>query len=416
MKYDVFFSISQTPVDGHTPDEPTMLRNFFDQVQLADRLGYGIAWVAQAHLSTEIQKRNVKPVVPHFQGEIGLCTDFFQLAHKVFACTSNIEVGSAVMSLMCNGGPIGIAERIGNFCTLHGLNPDERRRLHIGFATGRFEFMGRPYGFVPRDAVEAAAWPALKGQIFLEASDVFLRLLRGEVLSSKDTYDTVLTRSNFRSDADWENVQQAAHETYGHPIDVQKIPICKRYVFEEIKTIPQDWDRSLLSLIVGSHDPAAQQRCNQWMPTKVFNLSITNDEVIDRTHARMTECFNADGGEWKREYMPRTAMVFLNNDVDKNQEERDAAAYKQANHALSAYWKALQGTLDPKKVEAAANNALIGSPETIAQQMVDRYNSEDRLMLWFDFFNHNSEQVCGMMEGFQQHVVPIVEQKLRATR
>ena len=154
MKYDVFFSISQTPVDGYMPDEPTMLRNFFSQVQLADRLGYGTAWIAQAHLSTEIQKRNKKPVVPHFQGEIGLCTDFFQLAHKVFACTKNIEVGSAVMSLMCNGGPIGMAERIGNFCTLHGLNPDERRRLHIGFATGRFEFMGRPYGFVPRDAVE----------------------------------------------------------------------------------------------------------------------------------------------------------------------------------------------------------------------------------------------------------------------
>ena len=141
MKYDVFFSISQTPVDDHTPDESTMLRNFFEQVQLADRLGYGVAWVAQAHLSTEIQKRNSKPVVPHFQGEIGLCTDFFQLAHKVFACTNSIEVGSAVMSLMCNGGPIGIAERIGNFCTLHGLNPEERRRLHIGFATGRFEFI-----------------------------------------------------------------------------------------------------------------------------------------------------------------------------------------------------------------------------------------------------------------------------------
>ena len=83
------------------------------------------------------------------------------------------------MSLMCNGGPIGMAERIGNFCTLHGLNPEERRRLHIGFATGRFEFMGRPYGFVPRDAVEEAAW-SLKGQIFLEATDVFLRLLRGK--------------------------------------------------------------------------------------------------------------------------------------------------------------------------------------------------------------------------------------------
>ena len=60
MKYDIFFSISQTPVDEYTPDEATMLRNFFEQVQVADQEGYGIAWIAQAHLSTEIQKRNKK--------------------------------------------------------------------------------------------------------------------------------------------------------------------------------------------------------------------------------------------------------------------------------------------------------------------------------------------------------------------
>ena len=153
MKYDVFFSISQTPVDGHTPDEATMLRNFFEQVQVADQEGYGIAWLAQAHLSTEVQKRNKKPVVPHWKGEVGLCTDFFQLAHRIFAQTQNIEVGSAVMSILCNGGPIGVAERIANFCTLHGLNPEEKRRLHIGFSAGRFEFMARPYGIVPRDEV-----------------------------------------------------------------------------------------------------------------------------------------------------------------------------------------------------------------------------------------------------------------------
>ena len=126
-------------------------------------------WIAQAHLSTEVQKRNKKPVVPHFQGEIGLCTDFFQLAHKVFACTKNIEVGSAVMSLMCNGGPIGMAERYGKFLYTPWAQFEERRRLHIGFATGRFEFMGRPYGFVPRDAVEEAACKHSR-QIFLEAN------------------------------------------------------------------------------------------------------------------------------------------------------------------------------------------------------------------------------------------------------
>jgi len=27
---------------------------------------------------------NKQPVVPHWEGEVGLCTDFFQLAHIMF--------------------------------------------------------------------------------------------------------------------------------------------------------------------------------------------------------------------------------------------------------------------------------------------------------------------------------------------
>ena len=232
--------------------------------------------------------------------------------------------------------PLAWLERIGNFCTLHGLNPAERRRLHIGFATGRFEFMGRPYGFFPQDAVEEATWPALKGQIFLEASDVFLRLLRGDVLSGNDTYETILTRGLPFQMAIGNEYNRLHMKLMGCRRTCKKIPMCKRYVFEEIKTIPQDWDRSLLSLVVGSRDPAAQQRCNQWMPTKVFNLSITNDEIINRIHKRMSEWFHKDGGDWKREYMPRTVMVFLNDDADKTSGKDDAAAHAHAKHALSA--------------------------------------------------------------------------------
>ena len=64
---------------------------------------------------------------------------------------------------------------------LHGLDENEKRKLRIGFSAGRFEFMARPYGIVPRDIVEKAAWPALRGQIFAEASEIFLKLLNGEL-------------------------------------------------------------------------------------------------------------------------------------------------------------------------------------------------------------------------------------------
>ena len=416
MKYDVFFSISQTPVNGVKPNEATMLRNFFDQVQVADRLGFGTAWIAQAHLSTEVQKRNTKPVVPHFEGEIGLCTDFFQLAHRVFAQTSNIEVGSAVMSILCNGGPIGAAERIGNFCTLHGLNPDEKRRLHIGFSAGRFEFMARPYGIVPRDPVEEAAWPALRGQIFIEACDVFLRLLRGDVISSDDTYSTVLTRANFRSDEDWVRVQKAAHSSRGMPVDAPEIPMHKRFVFEDLKIIPQEWNRELLSLIIGSHDPRAQQFVNEVLPVKVFNLSITQPHVIEQTHQRMGEWYHEKGGAWQRDYMPRTVIIVINDDADKSQDEQDAAAQVHAKQAISSYWNALAGTIDPQKIEKAANNALIGSCETVARQIVERFHPDDRLMLWFDYFNHDNEQVIGMMNAFMEKVAPRVQVLLEASK
>ena len=104
----------------------------------------------------------------------------------MFSRTNDIEVGSAVMSLLCNGGPIGVAERIGSFCTLHGLNKLEKRRLHIGFSSGRFEFMARPYGIVPRDSVEAAGWKGVRTQIFREASEILLRLINGEIISSNE--------------------------------------------------------------------------------------------------------------------------------------------------------------------------------------------------------------------------------------
>ena len=33
MDFDIFLSISQTPVDGKTPDEDTMYSNFFEQLE-----------------------------------------------------------------------------------------------------------------------------------------------------------------------------------------------------------------------------------------------------------------------------------------------------------------------------------------------------------------------------------------------
>ncbi len=412
VQFDIFFSISQTPdTTGYIPSENEMFSNFLDQVELADELGFGVGWVAQAHLSTEIQKRNTKPVVPHYPGEVGLCTDFFQIAQKMFSRTKRMDVGSAVLSILASGGPIAIAERVGSFIALHGMMEEENRRLHIGFSAGRFEFMARPYGIVPRNEIEEAAWPALRGQIFAEASEIFLRLLSGEVISSEMIRDTILTRDNFRSDEDWEKVQLASMKHNDSNDLPELIEIPHRYDFEEIKTIPQEWRRELLNLVIGSHDPKLQIEINKWRPVQVFNLSITPAHVIDATHERMRQYYHQDGGEWNRSMMPRTIMVFINNEEGLTSEEQSLAAKKEAKAALTTYWSALEGTIDPAKVERASDNAVIGNVEEVVEQISQRFDSNDRLMCWFDFFNHDSERVKRDMTAFMEKVAPNIEER-----
>ena len=402
MDFDVFFSISQTPDSkGHTPDETTMYANYLEQLKVADEAGYGVAWLAQAHLSTEVQKKNKNPVIPHWEGEVGLCTDFFQLAMLSMERTKKIEIGSAVMSILANGGPIAVAERVGNFCALQQIRGDSRK-LNIGFSAGRFQFMASPYGVYPRNEVEEVAWPALRGQIFWEACEIFLRLIRGDTISSDDIRKTLLSRSNFRSDEDWGAVQNANGNSDN------EINIPRRYVFEDIKCIPQNWDRELINLTIGSHEKALQEHVNKFLPVQVFNLSITPPEIIEETHERMANCYHEKGGDWQRQMMPRTVMVFLNDEEGLSPEEQSAAAHQESQSALASYWNALEGTLDPEKVERAADNAVIGNAEEIASQINQRFDPNDRLMLWFDFFRHDSARVCRDIHAFMERVVPLV--------
>ncbi len=390
MELDIFFSICQTDVHGYVPSERVMFENFFEQIELADRLGFGTAWVAESHLSTEVQKTNPGAVIPHFVGEIGLNTDILQLGHRVFARTKRISIGSAIMNILCNGGPIAAAERIKTFLTLHGLDPNEQRLLTVGFASGRFPFINVPYGIVPRDAVEAAAWPVVKNKIFEEATEIFLRLLKGETLSDKDIAKRSLTRKDFRTDADW----QRALDAHGQQVD--GIPLAPRWRFPNLKIVPQEPRMDLLRLSIGSHDPATQIFANSILPVGVFNLSITPGDEIEKTNERMATHYHPDGGGWHRRLMPRTVLVFINDDPAKAAEE--------AQDALSNYWRALEGTLDEEKVRRATNNALVGDADQIARQMQERFHPEDRLMLWFDFNNHDSKRVMKNMDDFMNKV------------
>lgn len=395
MTFDIFLSICQTTVDGVTPSERTMWENFFSQVARADALGFSTAWVAETHLSCQVQKRNREPVIPHFEGEIGLNTDILQLAHKVFGVTRRIEIGSAIRNILCNGGPIAHAEAVRTFLSLHGLDRGETRKLHLGFASGRFPFSNTPYGIVPRSPVERAAWGVLKGAIFREATEIFLRFLKGEVFSSAAVAPKVLVRDDFRTEADWQRVLDA----HGGAVDKLEIP--PYWVFEEVGVIPAEAPLELLRLVVGCHDARGQLWANRFLPCGVFNLSITPDAKIEETHKRMQAGgYHKDGGPWSRALMPRTVLVF----VDRERRRAEEAARK----ALETYWKALEGTIDPAKIAEATDNALVGTPEEVAATMKARFHPDDRLMLWFDFNNHDGPAVERAMTLFMEEVAPRV--------
>ena len=96
-------------------------------------------------------------------------------------------------------------------------------------------------------------------------------------------------------------------------------------------------------------------------------------------------------------------MVYLN----KSRE----IAKDMAQRSWENYWKAMEGTLDPQKVEQAVTNSIAGDPQEVKDLIREKYHPEDRLMLWFDFNNHDNEDVKQAMVCFQEKVAPQITGK-----
>ena len=388
------------------PSERQMFLNFFDQVKCADQLGFQTAWVAETHLSCQVQKENADHVIPHFRGEIGLNTDLLQLAHKVFSQTKKINVGSAIMNIICNGGPLAHAEAIRTFLTLHSLDSNESRKLEVGFAAGRFPFSNNAYGFLAKTELERLAWDVIKNKYFQEATEIFMRVLRGDRFSSQDVSVRHLRAQDFRDPQLWERVKALAQSTQGLGPTSDEIPLAHHWEFEKVGVIPFDSPLHLLSLTIGSHDPEAQILANEFFPTGVFNLSITPPAVIEETHARMRKHYHPAGGAWQRGCMPRTAMIFVDDSPGLTENQQSAKAKNYARLAWQNYWVAMEKTLDPKKVEQAVSNTIAGNCKEVQEMIRSKYHSEDRLMLWFDFNNHDNEYIKHSMRAFMEKVAP----------
>jgi alkanesulfonate monooxygenase SsuD/methylene tetrahydromethanopterin reductase-like flavin-dependent oxidoreductase (luciferase family) len=107
--------------------------------------------------------------------------------------------------------------------------------------------------------------------------------------------------------------------------------------------------------------------------------------------------WGAAPGNWSRELMPRTALVFINEDRAK--------AREQAGKAIANYWKAVEGTLDPGKVAQAVDNALVGTPQEIVEQINQRFHEDD-------FNNHDNQAVKHSMRLFKEKCAPHAKGRL----
>lgn len=401
LKFDIFFSICRTPVNGFTPSEKEMFSNFSKQVIAADKQGYDVAWIAESHLSSESQKRHLNPVIPNWHGEVGLQTDIVQTALALTPYTQRIQFGSAISNLLWHG-PFQAAEKISSYSTFAEVQ-SQLRPIHYGFAAGRFDYMNRAVQISPRDELETFAWSEIRTQAFEEASHIFLRLLKGDEFSSEQILHPKLEKKKQRSPEKWPQLLLLAKKS-GYTFDDETIVLKKFWNFESQRLVPQEFSRNHFSLYLGSHDPILQTTLNEILPVRVFNLSITPPNILEQTHQRMKNSFNSEGGPWMRSYLPRTSFVFINEQSHLSKDEKRAAAYAEAQTALTEYWKAMEGTVDPKKVAEATDNALVGTAEDIISQIKTRFHPEDRLMLWFDFFNHNCERVIENQAAFQELV------------
>lgn len=382
MYFDVFHSLGT--FSWEQSERQTFLE-YLAQAAAADALGFGTWWTAESHFSSEVQKRHREPVVPYYVGEVGLNNDSPQLAQFVFERTRRIGFGTAIYNIVGgNGGPIAAADRIRSLVFLNSLR-DTPRKLHLGIASGRFPYINKPFGIVPRDAEEERFWEPYKRFIFLEALEIFLRLSQGEALGSEDVTPHVLQLPLKEGDSP------------------ERLRYRPRWVFEPLQLIPSlpPNTSSFCRFVLGSMDPLARELGLRHVDLDLFSLSVTPPATLEALHAEMRERSLAQGRVWHRSRMPRTSLIFIHKDRQK--------AYAMASRGLDVYIEGMRGTVSIPRKEDLLARVLVGDAAEVREQLAPGnlrgFHPEDRLMLWFEFAQAH-EDVVSEMRYFAEEVMP----------
>lgn len=405
MKFDLFHSVGR--IDSVRPrlTDRQVFEQFFAQAEEAEKLGFGTAWVAESHFSSEVQKRHQDPVIPHYQGEVGLNNDSMQLANVLFERTSKIGFGTAILNIVGgNGGPIAAADRVRSLAFLNRLRK-QPRRLSIGVAAGRFPYINQPFGIMPRNAAEKILWPQYQQLIFVEALEIFLRLSAGEILSSAEVTPRRIKRQAFRSDEAFAQAQEALGKLDVRLCPVDGLAYQPRWQFEPLTLVPSlesVGGAPELNFVLGSSCPVAREVGMKYADLDVFNLSFTPPAAIDGIHAEMFEKCKELGRVWNRSRLPRTVLVFIDQDPAK--------ARRMAESCFDTYIEAMRGTAQVPDKAMLMERALIGDGAMIRQQLGPNdphgFKADDRLMLWFEFNQTDNAAVVAQMRQFATEVMP----------
>lgn len=394
MIFDLFHSVSDPVIYGKHLGARKSFENFLDQVKLAESLEMDTAWVAESHFSSEVQKTTSVATIQKFGGEVGLNSDSFQLFHVIEKNTQRINFGTGIHNIVGgSGGPIASADRANQLRFFNQNFVKNPREIRLGVASGRFPYQNTPFGMIPRNLVEKDFWPIVKRVIFLEALEIFLKLMKGETLASESVkrYEITATQVEREMPKDAERLKKV----YAFPV-----PIPPRYEFESLKLVPESQIRKHFQVVLGSHDPEALELAYRYWSVDLFNLSFTPPEQLQKTHDKL-EKMNSTQSPWKRSRLPRTVMVFIDPDRAKAQE--------LAHFVLDAYIDAMQGTAQVPDKNVLMQRALIGDAAEVRDQLHPdnprKFHTDDRLMLWFEFNQLDNETVKTRMKYFFREVV-----------
>lgn len=379
MIFDLFHSISDPIISGRGLGAGRVFSQFLKQAELAEALEFDTVWCAESHFSSETQKQTSVATIPNFQGEVGLNCDSFQLAHLLFSKTHRIGFGTAIHNIVGgSGGPIASAEKVHFLDFLNQSFYGGERALRIGVAAGRFPYQNTPFQFVPRDLWEQENWGLVKRYQFIEALEIFLRLLSGESLSSEDIRK-------------W--------ECKGKDGEIREI--IPRWKFEKLKLLPFENASSQLEIVLGSHDPLALEWGLKFWDLSVFNLSFTDPQQIEALQTKMVESAKNYQRTWLRSRLPRTVMVFIDSDRKK--------AYQLADRVLTTYVEAMRNTTQVPDKEVLLQRALVGDPTEVKEQLYQDpargFHADDRLLLWFEFNQTENQEICHQMKLFKEKVI-----------